>query len=74
MIAVVCFGYPLQLLSLSLLWYYYERRHPWKSRGIAVGYEPDDKWVSKETEDEGEDEMEKKGKVTTKFYLLILSL
>ena len=41
---MVCLNLPLLLLSLAFLNYYYKRRHPWTSAGIAVGFEAKDKW------------------------------
>ena len=41
---VVAASYPLLASSLLLMWLYYARFHPWKSLGMALGYEPKDKW------------------------------
>ena len=39
--------YPPLLGSLLLFWAYHRFLHPWKSRGISVGFEPQDKWRKK---------------------------
>ncbi len=45
---LVLAAFPLLLSALAALWAYYRFRHPWRSAGVSVGYEPDDGWASKE--------------------------
>ncbi len=44
LVLMVCLNLPLLIFALVLLAYYYSRRHPWKSAGIVVGFEAEDKW------------------------------
>ncbi len=41
-------AFPLLLSALAALWAYYRFRHPWRSAGVSVGYEPDDGWATKQ--------------------------
>ena len=54
---------PLLLLSFGCLHLYYTRFHPWRSEGVCLGFEPEDKEIWRPLASEGT------GNLFTKIYL-----